>query len=526
VFDGWEQVVATGRGGVSVALGQGLYTVRVERGGAMVERVVRHARPTSTRVTEPLRNSAMPTFDTADAHEYYSWTAHQWSTRPTGTAPAVFGAPGAAPGGLFIFVRAQRVEEYLGEDLSLGLSLRRLDGQVLTTFDRSVTERHDDGWLAFMAPAPPGCYLLRHSGLTAREIPLHVFANWHTQVFIPFSDRPRLERTTCYLARPGAGFHPDDRMAQGLDAALAGLQSGRNLLSPDAQEALLGGKFENPVLGLVGAHLLLLGSDAEPNLIDMVLQNLHWLLGPASDVRAIEMLAALRFGRAVPPGPPVVDPPMLRRGLDAVVAASVKATGLVPEGSFIDQIAAFLHGDSAWSVWTPPVPDDVVAGLEGRAVEVRRKLLPDLERLVSIPGSAPATTDPAELRHIVERILGASLDALVTDPELRQSAERVLARSAKRLGVAASDDLARRLGSAFTALLGASAPGARPLAPSSSPALLPGRLPEWVVQLMRDAVAKGLGSRDLATLATRAGLPLSTVTRAMREVLTPEGSGG
>lgn len=71
-----------------------------------------------------------------------------------------------------------------------------------------------------------------------------------------------------------------------------------------------------------------------------------------------------------------------------------------------------------------------------------------------------------------------------------------------------------RLASALVALL------EQPEEPASA---YSGELPEWVLQLTREAVARGLRPshlEDVAKLATRAGLPLSTVMRAVREVVT------
>ncbi len=170
---------------------------------------------------------------------------------------------------------------------------------------------------------------------------LSVYPGWETQLFVPCEQRAVLERASLLITHLGHGFHPDDRLAQVIDAGLSGLRSGTDLLPESERQMMLYGKFDNPMLGLIGAHLMLLESAPDWALLDHVVQNLEHLLPGAADVHALRLATALRRGEA-PVGTPVTAPPMLRRGLDAVLEASTILPEIVPEGGIIERLAPYV----------------------------------------------------------------------------------------------------------------------------------------------------------------------------------------
>lgn len=356
LYNGRDDLEAQEYGTLDRQLPAGIYTVRVERGGEMTETVIRHSKPTKQVVKEPRRFSAMPSFDTTTSHEYYAYTSMDWSKKDTGSQPMTVGNASADSPRLFIFVRAPSEESYSQKDLGEDLFLLDLDGRILTDFNEQVTERDlQKGWLAFSAPAERGYYILRYTGEVPRELPIYVDQGWDTQVFLMYRNGLLFDLPSVLLAAKGQGFNPDDRMTQALDAALSGLQSGRDLLSKELQQYLLYGKFENPMLGLLGAHLLLNKADPNPDTVSIVLGNLGWLLEDSPDVQALRIRAALRFGTKVPTDP-VSTPPMLRAGLQAVLKAGVENPAIIPEETLMDQVATYLYADSPWSSWKPLQP--------------------------------------------------------------------------------------------------------------------------------------------------------------------------
>jgi hypothetical protein len=76
----------------------------------------------------------------------------------------------------------------------------------------------------------------------------------------------------------------------------------------------------------------------------VILPNLRRLLGDAPDVRALELIAAQRFGTETDPAP-FAQPPIIRAGLDAVLNAAATGRGdLVPASSVLARIAPRLLG--------------------------------------------------------------------------------------------------------------------------------------------------------------------------------------
>ena len=358
VLDGRDQPVADGFGSVQLDLPAGLYAVQVERAGVQVEKVLRHAGPTDETIDAPLRFSAVPVPDTATSHEYYQGPATQISNEPT--APPL-GADTMAS--LFVFVRAASYDAKRVPLDAVQLSILDYAGAELVRLDPAHTRRDDhDGWLAFNAPAAVGEWVLRYdapkgSPMPSREMALATFHGWQTQVFMTISDGLLFGSASVLMSR--AGFMPYDRLPQAVDSALAGLQNGKNTLLPEERQMLLYGKFDNPMLGLVGAHVLLQDPDADPGTIETVLGNMEYLLGPdAPDNRALSLIAAKRFRRPVAPTP-FDRPPIMRAGLEAVLEAAARNPALVLEGGMVDRIAAQRFIDSPWSTWKPVIGPEV-----------------------------------------------------------------------------------------------------------------------------------------------------------------------
>jgi hypothetical protein len=392
VLDGRDELVASGAGSLTLDLPPGLYAVQVERAGVQVEKVLRHAGPTDETLDEPLRFSAVPAADTATSHEYYQAPAVSISQTPT--APPLGGDVQAS---LFIFLRAA---SHAAERVSLDAARLRVldyDGEEIVRLDHAATERNDgDGWLAFMAPAPAGQWVLRHdapdpSTAPSREMAIATFAGWQTQIFMTISDGLLFGSASVLMSRDG--FRPDDRVAQAVDSALAGLQNGTDTLLAEDRRLLLYGKFDNPMMGLVGAHVLLQDPASDPGTIETVLNNMDWLLGPDSpDNRALQLMAAKRLARPYVPAP-FVRPPIMRAGLEAVLEEAAVNPRLVPAGGVLDRIAARRFVDSPWSTWKPVLGPDAVASVtsewvtsyveEAARTAARHGAEPDLVALAS-----------------------------------------------------------------------------------------------------------------------------------------------
>lgn len=518
VLDGWEEPKGEGYGEVKLALPRGLYTVRLERGGAIREEIVRHTNARKLELPEPQRQSAVPSFDTTHAHEYYSYTAHEHSLKDTDQAAPIFDAAGDRPGRLFVFVRAASEEQYDGADLSESLFLYDLEGKRLSDFGpTAAVQDRKRGWMALSIPAPAGSYRLHFSGLRPREMILPVFPQWETQLFVPFEKRPRLAQASVLLAARGKGFHPDDRTAQVVDAALRGLQSGINLLPREDAELLLHGKFENPLLGLIGAHLLLLQKLPKWDVLEMVTGNLGMLLPHSADVQALRLAIALRRGRKLP-ADPVTQPPLLRRGLDAVLEAAATSVELLPEGSLVERIAPYLLADSPWTMWSMPT---VVAGnLVQDPLQIVSQLAAEqLEQLVRKSGDKLSTMPLGEISSLMKSALPGVLASV--GPKAQQGLQRGLDQISSTIteksfqAAREKGDLAARNTANQAMLEGVDAA----MRAESQQASLPSagdELPLWVRNIVDEAKTRGR-EKDLEAIARQARLPVRLLRRLISQ---------
>jgi hypothetical protein len=122
---------------------------------------------------------------------------------------------------------------------------------------------------------------------------------------------------------------PPDLLVEHARVALA---QGRRVLNGKLEELLIF-KFNDPIAGLIGGHLLLLEHDqghrADLGLLDTVVTNLRSLVGENHpDVQALSLRCASETLRAVGP---VVAPPMFERSLRILCQESEKHPELMPE---------------------------------------------------------------------------------------------------------------------------------------------------------------------------------------------------
>lgn len=518
VLDGWEEPKGEGYGEVKLALPRGLYTVRLERGGAIREEIVRHTKPRKIELLEPQRQSAVPSFDTTYAHEYYSYTAHEHSLKDTDQAAPIFDAAGDRPGRLFVFVRAASEEQYHGEDLSESLFLFDLGGTRVTDFGPTTTvQDRKQGWMALSISAPAGSYRLHFSGLRPREMILSVFPGWETQLFVPFEKRPRLSQASVLLAKRGKGFHPDDRTAQVVDAALRGLQSGIDVLPPDDSELLLHGKFENPLLGLIGAHLLLLQKHPKWEVLEMVVGNLGMLLQGSADVQALRLAVALGQDKKMPVDR-VTQPPMLRRGLDVVLQAAASSADLLPEGSLVERVAPYLLADSPWTMWSMPT---VVAGnlVQDPLQIVTQVAAEQLEQAVKKSGDKLSTMPLGEMSSLMKAALPGVL------ARVGPNAQQGLQRGLNQISSAITEQMfeaAREKGdsavrkTANQAMLEGVDAAMRAETQQTSLPSAGDELPLWVRNIVNEAKTRGR-EKDLEAIARQARLPVRLLRRLISQ---------
>ena len=372
IFDAHHRALTTVEDGREphVDLPRGLYSVRVEGPVGFDEQAVRVDRDVDLSHLGPRRCSPTPLADSVLSHEYYAGPSEHWSRELT--------VAGQAPqsAALFIFIRA--IDRDQAEDTATlaTLSLHDQVGNVLSTLGPTETASDvDAGWLAYSAPLSAGFYRIREAAGVSRELGVQLVAGWQTQVFLlRTAGVVRLADARILMAPQGVGFKPSDAVTEQIDDALNLLRTPTARPPGELINSLIARKVDNPILGMLGAHLLLREmerlkrlqtlesadtpeSSARVSLADklnLVLTGLAARCGECADVRALRL--AMR-----PPGDseraaPFDVPPMLLAGFTRVVDAAASFPDLVSDAPLVDDIAENLFADSVWTTWAALLP--------------------------------------------------------------------------------------------------------------------------------------------------------------------------
>ncbi len=237
------------------------------------------------------------------------------------------------------------------------LSLHRPDGETILDLGRSGSDDFPD-WdpvAGTTIAVDPGAYLLRWrdgSGITAEQS-VQAVRGWQSQVFLleegHGAGQSGRHRVSVLMSQHG--FRPDDSMLRVVEETRSALADERKIASEFINESLFD-KFDNPMLGLFGAHLMLLAQEAvreaeeeqsrrmsgaerlrppvgfDQSLFDGVVDNLRYLLGP--DHPDVVALSTKSVDLPLDALQPVTVPPMLWRSWLLLIEASNTSPALVP----------------------------------------------------------------------------------------------------------------------------------------------------------------------------------------------------
>jgi hypothetical protein len=357
IIDGRFTVVARGIGLLNTfSLSPGIYTVKVRVGFASREEHVvllnKSEEVQFSRINFP---SPAPLADTGKTHEYHIGAA----VRECQQVHVYKGSESS----IFVFVRDWTSEEKSaagGKPNSkphIGLKLLDAQGKVFVDLEtESISDGRGDPWAACNVQLNPGIYRLALELASGDVVEQTVVASkgWQTQVFLlqrgygeNCSDR-RADLLGASILLSNSGFNPNDPRKRLVEAARLGLVNTRQVLPEPVISRILNGKFENPMLGIFGAHLLLADKQLKLGLLAIVVANLRRLLGENKhpDVEAL----ALRLGTSRT-SYIFEHPPMLRRSWWQVVGATIDKQGLVPVDSVAAQSAEHIWGEEPWLQW-------------------------------------------------------------------------------------------------------------------------------------------------------------------------------
>jgi hypothetical protein len=353
VLDGSMNTVAQSVGELTKELSPGLYKVRVRNGPALVEELVSLDKDRSIDVRTPPIFSPIPLEGTTRTHEY-----HMAHAAIASRNPAVDLGQGS---GLFVFCREWSAD---GTGASLnpatGLSIIDERGNQLSDLGQTAdVNRFGDPSAAWCASVGPGAYRLRLTSPNGVVTERALFAspNLQTQIFVLLTPEGSTANSAALpdiaggavVISPTYSFNPQDRRTELGEIARYALTQKRRILTDGLRREIVNVKFEDPMLGLLGAHLVLRDEPENSALFDAVTRNLLMVLGrDHPDLRVL----CLRRNTPIPEVPRALDtPPMLRASWDLAVAASLEDPNAFPETGGVLEIAQRIAPTGSWLVW-------------------------------------------------------------------------------------------------------------------------------------------------------------------------------
>lgn len=466
VIDGGFRRVASALKRMDADFPPGLYTVKFKRGGTLAEvdaDLMPGSGPVEVHAPEMALSfaSAAPMEQTITSHEYQQAAAADISRMDPKQISRGRGS------WLFLFIRDLGVNR-IGNPAEK-MTLHDLRGREVIDFSRLGETGHDQDasgatWYGCNIELAPGFYRLRvaRHGLPGLEQSLILVKDWQLQVFLvrdPWLSAvsPNISGQTIasevivnlsagsiFMVRPGHGFDPQDPSVRLTELARQGLTTGRIPLNKEDLMQMFGGKFENPMLGLFAAHLLLplleikssmtfqrpldhemlkrnisiqmvLGGTIDGivgphtrqrlrQLLEEVAGNLEGLLGKHPDVRAIrkELSGNENISTGHEKSGP---PPMLRRSWEALLRLD-PGYSLAKAGSIIERIADRIWSAGPWLVWEVPP----AASKKKNFDPVRfKELISDIRERMSTAGKFEQEFGKAGLSPIEESLMMHSL---------------------------------------------------------------------------------------------------------------------
>lgn len=362
LFDGALNRAASGYGRLQADLPAGLYQLQFRAGPAVQQRLI-SVRPgegyRETGVEVPFASPA-PLTQTTTTRE-----PHQGAVEN-----AVRSATDGAPARFLVVLRnmltRESPERFNGEpaidpaDGRWRLELVDAAGSVVSVLNDHLVLDADGTVATAVVPSQPGGHLLRVTRQEGESFDqaLWVSKGWQTMIFIPHTPAgPAAELASVHGSALGAPWlfeQESEDISLAVEMALANLRQGRASLPEAGLVRLLSSKFGNPMLGLLGAHLLLLRPEVDWELFDVVLGNLESQLMGADqpDVQVLRGLGAQRSGgRITPPTTAVSWPPLLHQSFTSLLKLDAEGILRIESGSAAERVAPFIVEQGSWTSW-------------------------------------------------------------------------------------------------------------------------------------------------------------------------------
>lgn len=396
IIDSAGKVVESAAQRIDRDLSPELYKIRYRVGDRVVDQLIElppGEGPFTVEVPELPILSVVPLWTDADAQSDPAKFLNQLLRRPRTDL--------SKRASLFIFVRSDPDSSPEPapppEKPGSGVSVHAFSGEKVGDLENAETL---NGCSACTIPVGSGSYILRVKMPSGRPVEQALVAvdGWQTQFYVrvvkkctepgpaaisatpasPSGPAPivwqlDLGRAGVLMTRDLPQGPPDASSMRWTAAARQALAAGRSAAAPDRMmmNALLSGKFENPMLGIYAGHLLALQEKPNLDLLREVLDNLIGLIGNHPDVTSLMIPLADSRARDLM----YREPPMLRSSWSLILSACTPGHDLRSPQSYAARIGGGLWGSGAWLAWRMPAEaetgapsEDVFRTLYGQAV--------------------------------------------------------------------------------------------------------------------------------------------------------------
>ena len=422
------KVVAKGTAPLVAKVEPGIYALKAKIGAQVSEslEVIDGSQPSySFHLQAPEFESPMPLVNTKTSREYHEDSLARF-TKP-GEPFVALGAGSA----IVLYVRdtSRRNFEVKADQATAygrnfdGFRLLDAAGGELVNFDDKATRSIEDGYIGARVNLLPGPYALgwQHGNQETR-LALNTASGWALHVFIRLQpvagsiamapDFSEAAFAYDHLDTTYSVHREDFHM---LEAARLALLDRSNIVTGEMMRSILTGKYENPMLGVYGGHMLAGASDDLP-LFEQVVTNTARLLGQDNpDVVALAWLYEAKKherpkGFDARPWPEILGslkgPPLLVHSWDALlvcaqaaeldiaklpafrVAGDLAVSGIVLTWEHRKQqdapvAAPAAAGQSALAKWGKALWKAVAPRLLGRKADGTEAPVPSLEVMVA-----------------------------------------------------------------------------------------------------------------------------------------------
>ena len=268
----------------------------------------------------------------------------------------------------------------------------------------------------------PGTYRLRVDGgeVGTYEWCVSTVPGMQTQVFLRVERFPSASgdvwspalRSASLLMVQGMGFQPHRPDMRLTELALQALLRGRQVLPERIIPKLLHYELQNPMLGLLAAHMFLVqekGRSKHRRMLGEILNYLLHVMPQQPDVLVLQHMLAGSRAKGLPM---LLHPPLLRSSWDFVTELSGKGVQMIEPGSPLQRLAPYVIGSRPWLLFAQsaetPITKSSTPHSVAQSIQMLRKMMAkDPERWKVLTERAQSSGQLNNLQMGLMRNLGS-----------------------------------------------------------------------------------------------------------------------